>query len=975
MNKKKAKLTFIFTTVMSFLGLIIAQTYMIYIISQKINDDDEDKFPGSIGLRKYFDSGDGSEESPYIITRPIHLYNLERLQSLGAFSSKFYFELGKDINGDGSTLFYTDNLGSDTSTYLDMSGTEIISIGSPSNPFFGDFEGNNMVIDNLVVNGTPEDIGVFGYIAPDASVEDVIFSNLTITDNGYSDSISDLFSTYDPSLNAQTNMTFNALGTINSTDTFDTYVYLDDFEGEYFIPSYPTTLDSDITFSIRSTNSYILKTEEQADGTDYLYVDTSALTDDTGDGGFAESGQSNKIEARIYLSANKTIDNIVYSKILATYTLVFHHTSDDEIFLNIAKDPAEDFYNYTHSTNVGLLAGHCDGSFYNSYVYNGHFDFNNDIDGYNPYPSETETGFIGESGINVNSTSSPESAYNDSGDTGIINFTAIYNNVRESQTTGYATGSKSAGSDTYNYVYFTPSEDSLYNEYLRQERINTTDLEPAYVTGENNNIDFKGQQVIQDDDENDRGLGIFQLNTADYDNETDYNNNFFYGLGEFNITYDYTNPLDEIYFTTAEFDATKDLSGNSVDPDDFFETYAASSSGITNWSPESNSQLFRLNNGTTFPYIVKNTTSFGGSTINNLLSSSRFEKNFNYIINFDLETSDTMNYKDYFADTDNLFLQDYFKYKLRDKYGDTIDPGEENFGVMLKDIDDGISTNITSFDSYLKISSNNGTISTMSIVETDEDGEETTVEYPSKTIEFTVEADYGANVTLVAKSTSDSSNYVCIYDKKYVDSGETDIGYYPSYSMYIPDYDYSDLTESGMSTYFEYSQSDDDITSISDVYDNPTLETSDGERLYAHTFFLPQGEYFLGTPEGNAYIYYIAAQGQEGKGNVSSENTVYTDNVIEDLDFLLYDPKQLDFDLDSNRAYLAFDGSFTSNLGSVDVTTDTDTSGNSYLVITAPLDSEDDGNLESLLIYNEKGYEFEFNGTTYTDTYVRYNYE
>jgi len=974
MNKKKTKLSLLGMTILSFVGLIIAQTYMIYIISQKINEDDDDKFPGSIGLRKYFDSGDGSASSPYIITRPIHLYNLGRLQSLGAFSSQFYFEMGKDINGDGSTLFYTGNSGTTTSTYLDMDGTEIISIGSPSNPFFGNFEGNNLVVENLVVNGSPEDIGVFGYIAPDASVQDIIFSNLTITDNGYGDYVADLFAEYDPSLNARTSMSFNALGTINSTDTYDTAVYSDDFEGEYFIPSFPTNLDSNITFSIRSTNSYLLNSETQTSGIDYLSINTSELTDDTGENGFAESGQSNKIETRIYLSANKTVDNIVYSKILATYTLVFHHTSANEIYLNIAKDPAEDFYNYTHSTNVGLLAGHCDGSFYNSYVYNGHFDFNNEVDGFTPYPSETESGLIGEAGINVNSTKSPETAYNESGDTGIINFTAIYENVRENQTAGYATGTKSTDTDTYNYVYFTPSDSSLYDSYLRQERINTTDEFPAYVTGKDNNIDFKGQQVIQDDDENDRGLGIFQLNTADYDNETDYNNNFFYGLGEFNITYDYSNPLDEIYYSTAEFDATEDLSGTATDPDTFFTTYATNSNGITNWSPDATSQMFRLNNGTTFPKIIKNTTSFNNSLTTNLISSSRFEKNYNYLINYDLQTSDTMNYKNYFADTSNLFLQDYFEYKLRDKYGDTIEPGDDNFGVMMKDIEDGISSNITSFDSYLKISSNGGTISTMSVVETDSEGTETTVQYPSKTIEFSVEADYGANVTLVAKSTSDSSNYVCIYDKQFFDSGETNIGYYPSYSMYIPDYNYSDLTESGMSSYFNYSEDTNNVTTISNAYSNPTLETSGTEKLYAHTFFLPKGEYFLGTPEGNAYVYYIAAQGQEGKGSISSDNTVYSNNVIEDLDFLLYDPKQVDFDSEQDRAYLSFEGSFTSNLGTVDVTTATDTDGGYYLVITAPLDGETDGNLDSLLIYNQLGYDIDFNGTMYSDTYVRYNY-
>ena len=970
MKKQKTKLALISLTVISLIGLIVAQTYMIFATNQNINQDDDDKFPGYIGLRDYFDSGIGTETDPYIITRPIHMYNLARLQSLGAFPDQFYFELGKDINNDGTSLFYENNTTNDTSTFLDMSDTPIISIGSPGVPFYGNFEGNNLVIKDLTVNGEPQDIGVFGYVAPDASVADVIFDGLTITDNGYSSSVDDLFKTYDPSLNEQTSLEFDSLGTITNS-SYSTQVSSDLFDGNAFTPTFPTgALDDDITYTIRSTNHYILNENIQETGTDYLTIDSDFLLN-TGVGEFAESGQSNAMDLRIYLSANITVNNIVYSKILATYTLEFHHTSDDATYFTVAKDPSDYYDNYSHKTNIGFLAGHCDGSFTNSYVYNGTFSLNNSLENYTSYPSETSTGLIGESGINVNSTLSPETAYSASGDTGVINFTAIYSNVRGTQTVGTGTGTKNSGDETYNYVYFDPESTSNYNEYLRRERT-VADEDPSYVTGTVNDIDFKGQQIIADTDAIDRGLGIFQLNTANYDNDTDYNNNFFFGLGEFNVTYESTNPLTEMYFSTAEFDATQDITGTAVNPSTFFADNSGTSTGITNWSPDSTDSLYRLNYGTTFPDLIDSTSSFSDGLIDNLLASNRFEKNFNYIINFDLQTANTMNYQNYFSYTDNKFIQDYFSYKLKDKYGESIEPKDPDFGVMIKDIKDSITTNVTSFDSYLKISANNGTIETMEATTTNDEGVDVTTTYPSKTIEFKVDADNGANVTVVAKSTTDSSNYVGIYDKSYIDAGSYNIGYYPSYTMYVPDYNADDETLSGMKTYFNYDISAHDITDASDTFDDPTLQDNDSDKLYAHTFFLPKGDYFLGTPEGNAYIYYIAAQGQEGTGNLSNENIIYGANVIEDLDFLLYDPTAVDFDLDNDRAYLSFAGTFTSNIGSVEIAIAGDTSP--YLTITAPLDSEVDGNLDMLLIYNELNKTIDFNGDLYTDTYVAYNY-
>ncbi|MCQ2799118.1 MAG: hypothetical protein MJ220_04460 [Bacilli bacterium] len=82
----------------------------------------------------YFHSGDGSEDDPYTITQPIHLYNLAWLQYLGEFNKdneQFHFQLLSDV---------------------DMSGLVLPPIGTVENPFIGTFDGDKYTISNLVVS-------------------------------------------------------------------------------------------------------------------------------------------------------------------------------------------------------------------------------------------------------------------------------------------------------------------------------------------------------------------------------------------------------------------------------------------------------------------------------------------------------------------------------------------------------------------------------------------------------------------------------------------------------------------------------------------------------------------------------------------------------------------------------------------------------------------------------------------------------
>lgn len=71
----------------------------------------------------YFARGNGSEGNPYVINKPIHLYNLAWLQYVGFFKNKEpYFIIERD---------------------LDMSGWTLPPIGTTENPFLGHLDGND----------------------------------------------------------------------------------------------------------------------------------------------------------------------------------------------------------------------------------------------------------------------------------------------------------------------------------------------------------------------------------------------------------------------------------------------------------------------------------------------------------------------------------------------------------------------------------------------------------------------------------------------------------------------------------------------------------------------------------------------------------------------------------------------------------------------------------------------------------------
>lgn len=204
-----------FTSCLALAGLIIAQTYMVFIANNTIGDNEN--VTGDVGLSKYFDSGTGESTDHYVITRPTHMYNLSMLQNIGAFSSKKYFQLGKLTTIDGTTVYRmygTDTGATLNQTYIDMSFyTSFLSIGSTATPFYGVFNGNSLYINNLTITSEPEDVGVFGYVSSGAAVENINFRDLVITDKGYNNTLAKFYDT--SNLTAINNL--NGLLSFNTT--------------------------------------------------------------------------------------------------------------------------------------------------------------------------------------------------------------------------------------------------------------------------------------------------------------------------------------------------------------------------------------------------------------------------------------------------------------------------------------------------------------------------------------------------------------------------------------------------------------------------------------------------------------------------------------------------------------------------------------------------------------------------------------
>ena len=182
----------IIATLVSMVGLSIASLSLSYAWFRAANDRlDIQETNGGV-ITQYFHCGDGSEDDPFVITRPVHLYNMTELyDKLPGFSEEnYYFQLGYDLDEDGDLEFYAyDDNGVYQETYsnsLNMNYYEDFRpIGSEDKQFGGYFDGSNLTISNLQVLGE-DNVGVFGYVNEDAHIQDLYVDALEINaDSSY----------------------------------------------------------------------------------------------------------------------------------------------------------------------------------------------------------------------------------------------------------------------------------------------------------------------------------------------------------------------------------------------------------------------------------------------------------------------------------------------------------------------------------------------------------------------------------------------------------------------------------------------------------------------------------------------------------------------------------------------------------------------------------------------------------------------
>ncbi|MCQ2770984.1 MAG: hypothetical protein MJ236_04210 [Clostridia bacterium] len=170
---------------------------------------------GSV-LKAYFHAGDGSEENPFVITRPRQYENMIRLQyemdgfwNAGGMRDDYpvgyNFEIGyQGLNPDDPEGYYVYNYDENGAIIYDEEGNVSYSkvlnvgkdiklppLGTAEKPFCGNLEGHDLTVSNFVVAGNGyNDIGIFGYVGPNGTCHNIYFKNVDVDTDAYNSLVS-----------------------------------------------------------------------------------------------------------------------------------------------------------------------------------------------------------------------------------------------------------------------------------------------------------------------------------------------------------------------------------------------------------------------------------------------------------------------------------------------------------------------------------------------------------------------------------------------------------------------------------------------------------------------------------------------------------------------------------------------------------------------------------------------------------------
>lgn len=856
---------------------------------------------GEVSLRSYYECGSGTEEDPFVITRPRHLYNLSRLQGLGVYGEKKYFQLGKvdlgGIDSNGVPMCYINDSSNEKKPYLDMTGSDrdnnpINAIGSEALPFYGVFDGQNVEIKNLNVYANPQDAGLFGYTAHSSLIENLFLSNVTIHALGYTSEYADLYSpestignnawfVYDPNdSTATTNLVSSYPNTIF------TYYYannLSDFEytvqGSSPIPAVSIHAPS---------NSYIFSSLLSGDlimidENDEVVPDLNRVFE------FFKEKKAEE-DAAFPVQASSSCSLVVssidrygqkHSKVLLTLEYDFTLDSETANFISMGVRVSSD-----HGNNIGLVAGHCDGSINNCYVYNGSFQMNNGGAGYYKLSNGSDLGLIGRVGGTVQNILASESdvGAKEGKNIGVLDFTTIYRDIINNNS--FANSQTAVGVTAG--VTYNPVSTSKYLQYLRNYNGN-------YITIDEDAVSFKGRTIITNTD-----LGVFTVatdaRTTGTNSDAGQNIANSVVLTDENLTVDDASGDDNyyIYYSTGEFQKTYH-SG--------YATGLSFSNYLGSYNDKNSTQILR---GQHFPRRSQ-------------LSRDSFETREarqNYFIRFKLDPGYRRGKGFYFSDVDTdtdggAFIANYFNYKLVDQNSYHIPVSDNKCGVMLKT---NLRQEVSSFGASFALpdpTPYQGLATTLYCLE---DAEHKP--YVSNMVNFEIKNEL-ANVTVIAAPTDRTKpaalgiyklddgdfsgsidysmdNYNLKFTQAYTD---------PDYAFFMPtdanlsyfDYEVNSITQKGqIGTYdsagnFTIATNATDAT-VPSEYNYTEFGYEAGKtRLFAHTFCLPKGRYCMGSASASGQcvpkIYYICAQGQDDGQFDFDDNVFASTDRVENVDF------------------------------------------------------------------------------------------
>ncbi len=892
MKSKKSLLAFVISASMIFASLTIASSIALYQKSSKGNGS-----YGEISLRSYFERGTGTIDDPYVITRPRHMYNLSRLQGLGVFSTKKYFQLGFKPGEKGVLPMCYLGESNDLVPYLDMSNTysnfsknPINAIGSELLPFYGDFNGQNVEIKGLNVYASPEDAGLFGYTAHASNVHNLFLSDVMINALGYTSAYEGLYSsntlvnnvsfTYNPNKDNTLPTTFNASTSENIISNFYCKS-LDDFSYD------ANNSDGDPlpTISMNHPNNDGYTYSTLLSGNLIKYDTNGNITPDTAS--IFKLFSEKRSEGNYPMQASSIVsiiaaetDNygIKHSKVLLTLEFDFTLDSADSNFIRMNVILGNE-----HSNNIGLIIGHCDGSIKDCYVYNGGFKMNNGdsitlspTGTYGKLGNGSNLGLIGIVGNTVSNNVAGESdAASKAGKSvGVLDFTTIYKEIISSS-------SFTNSGDGENGVNFDPISTSKYISELRN------DVYGNYRTLKKDTISFRGQRVISNTD-----LGVFTF-------VTDYATTGMGSEANYNLEKSLVQTEDllvnnnyYLYYTTGEYQASSGI------PFSYYRD-----------SLNDNGASFLL---PAYHFPDKDQVSDSSYDYRDLYH--------NYNIRFTLDPVNRTNSGFYFSELDmendaSAYLARYFHHRLVDQSGQAIPMTTGRCGVMLRNY---LGQEIRSFSASFATNdiSHDANNKTYLYTYDDKDGNHCA----ANSINFTITTKE-ANVTIVAAANkvdgdaADDGAAIGVYRMDNSDFAiNGNLNYFnqdfesPDYAFFIPDDNHL--------TYFDYQYDPDTKKGRIGNYINntfspwvkgreATIANESGQteyadpgsksRLFVHTFRLPEGRYCVqsatgpnspGRKHSTAKIYYLCAQGQND-GQLDFADSIFVgDDVAENVDFI-----------------------------------------------------------------------------------------